>query len=275
MAAEAEGSRQMRSLVLLVVVTVAWPCAARAQDDADAGLGVDQQMRPERDPEPDAGAVAGDDAGTNSLPGRVPLGVGWERARAREAEVPKARVPPVVLFLAGRAGDHYEVIVDDQRCTTPCQLELPPGEHHIVVSGSESFTDTFELPPGGAAPVVIVKRHSGYLRAMAPVGCSLALTGALMSLISLPLEQWRQCTGDPCGGPADNPPMYNVLPLRYSGVALVAVGVMAGVLGFVGGGYDHVVAKDQRTEAMAPRIEAIGFAPMSRGAGVVAATISF
>jgi hypothetical protein len=169
-----------------------------------------------------------------------------------------------VRFVAARAGDHYEVVVDGQRCATPCQLDLPPGQHHITVSGAEEFSDTFELERSQGS-LVTIHRHDAYVRGMIPVGIVGVLMGVAMYLGSLPLKD-IECEGDhntSCGPGNNNPPKY-VLALQYGGVAVAVVSAVAAI-----------ERPTQASNVPSLHFEGMGFAPLPHSGGVVAATISF
>lgn len=90
-------------------------------------------------------------------------------ARAAGGAVP-------VSFLAYRGEGVYEVTVGEQRCRTPCKLELKPGPATAHVSGNGSL-DLQMVVPHLPAQVRLQAVSSGYTIAgaiMVPVGATVA-----------------------------------------------------------------------------------------------------
>lgn len=124
-------------------------------------------------------------------------------------------VPPSPTVLGSTDNRTYSMIVraneTEARCSTPCQLYLPPGKAEVEVLSPVQFKKTVTVDPGATS-----LRVSGRNRNNLIIGSVLAGTTGLMLVASIVLYAYERPYDTATGNPSQDYKIYAPIPLAVA-----------------------------------------------------------
>ncbi|MGC4115135.1 MAG: hypothetical protein QM765_11110 [Myxococcales bacterium] len=214
-------------------------------------------------------------------PPRCPSGM-WRQAdtcveevKPRESALFDDDWRVAVRFVADRAGDQFEIAVDDEyavACSTPCELRLSRGRHRVFVKGAAAFRQKIDVRDW--AGEVRVERRSGPMLALGvasiTVGALSAIVGSAFFLVGNSSSYF-----DTASERAQRQRMRDAgIPMTIGGAVVAVVG---GIVGLSNKGHNRMVlepARGSTSQAAGLRLEGVAVSPV-RGGAVAGASFAF